>query len=219
MPQVTTGNRPEPHVEPADTRTTAERGIHVELDVDGASLPRASRPFDFERWYNDYSGLVRGMISRVIKDPDIRDDIAQTVWSRIARVGYRYDSNRAKETTFIGLIARQAVADYLEREVRRKTVAPTTSFDLSDESDPRHPDVPGVEDSQLAHAINREDRARILERLAELEPRQRRLIEARFGHNTPLAQLAEELQIPLGTVKSLLWRAIRNLRRSTGDSE
>lgn len=151
----------------------------------------------------------------MIKDPDTREDICQDIWARIAKVGHRYDPSRAAETTFLLLIARRTVVDHLRREARHGGKMSIAAFDPPDAAHGPRDEPLGQNSNPLAQAVFEDNRQIMRERLAKLNPRQREIIEARFAHGRSLTQLARDFDIPLGTIKSLLWRTMLKLRRDS----
>ena len=81
-------------------------------------------------------------------------------------------------------------------------------LDDSTEFDPDRLQAPGVADP-LEH-----DPARLSSALARLSPERREVLLLRFVDDMSLQDIADTLSIPLGTVKSRLHLAVRDLRNS-----
>ena len=79
-------------------------------------------------------------------------------------------------------------------------------------------------DEDVADAVTEESflvvrRQQVREALGDLSPDQRQVLEmAYFGGRTQV-QIAEELQIPLGTVKTRTFAALRKLRAALEETE
>ncbi|HVL32400.1 MAG TPA: SigE family RNA polymerase sigma factor [Actinomycetota bacterium] len=76
----------------------------------------------------------------------------------------------------------------------------------------RHPDIatPAIEMGEDALVVWRA--------LHELPVRERQVLVLRFYEDMPIAEIAEVLGIPIGTVKSLTHRAVGRLRERLGDT-
>jgi RNA polymerase sigma-70 factor (ECF subfamily) len=130
------------------------------------------------------------------------EDAVQEIFIRLWQTADRFDPRRAKLVTWVMLIARRHLIDRL----RRSSVRPsTTSFegDLSSGED-----APGPDRKPLADEAS----ARLLERIAELPELQRTVIERAYLQGYTLREVSEQLDTPLGTVKSALSRGLARLR-------
>ena len=76
-----------------------------------------------------------------------------------------------------------------------------------------------VEDEDLSERVVDEDfvagrRREVREALADLSPEQRQVLEMAYFRSMTQVRIAEELGIPLGTVKTRTFAALRKLRRA-----
>jgi len=176
----------------------------------------AERSFDPARWCIQYEKLVDNVVRRRIRNPHVAEDVAQMAWLRILRVGPTYDPARSKEATFVYLVARTAVTDFLRSEMRRWQMLPTAP--VSDDADVSAPEtlVAGREPSPSHGSERNEELAAILDRIARLSPRVREMIEGVYGRGWTAREVARDLGIPLGTVKSTIFRTMERLRQRHG---
>ena len=108
------------------------------------------------------------------------------------------------------LITRRHLIDRL----RRKQVRPTN---LSLEGDPEGRSVPP---SKQEGSIERDEhRQRLLSRIAELPALQQEVITRAYLQGFTLREVAEQLESPLGTVKSALSRGLARLRDRLTDEQ
>ncbi len=155
--------------------------------------------------YDRFGTLVFKSARQVLSSRAEAEDAVQEIFVRLWRSADRFDPRRAKLVTWVMLIARRYLIDAL----RRKTSRPTTSL-LDEESrqDPRtdrdnQPSQPTLDD---------ESRARLKQRLEELPTLQRLVIEKAYFEGLTLREVSEQLEAPLGTVKSALSRGLLRLR-------
>ena len=123
-----------------------------------------------------------------------------TVWRRAGA----FDRTKAAPSTWIFTIARNLRID-AARRVRR-------SDPTEDPSDA--PDAEPAPDAALAAA---QSEGRIRTALAALPPEQAEVVRLSFFSDKPHSEIAEELKLPLGTVKSRLRLAMGRLRDLLGD--
>jgi RNA polymerase sigma-70 factor (ECF subfamily) len=115
------------------------------------------------------------------------------------RIG-RYDDARPFGP-WLFAVARNLALDHLRRHRPE-------SLDEIDE-----PPAPGGGDADpLAHAVARQQSARLSEVVAGLAPLDREVLSLRFEEDLALPQLAETLGVPLPTAKARLYRALARLR-------
>jgi len=133
---------------------------------------------------------------------DLAQDAMLTMWRKAAL----FDPNRASASTWIFTIARNLQIDAIRRHRRRQ-------FDAGDPSLARSPE-PGAESGL---EMQQSERA-LRQAMRVLPPDQNEIIMQFFFSDKPHSQIASELDIPLGTVKSRLRLAIARLRAAMGEA-
>ena len=147
------------------------------------------------------SRAVMGVCLRVLGDPDEAQDAAQDAFVQAFRslAGYRGDGTFG---AWVGRIARRIAVARAASEGRRITNDVAAAADLvsNDAADP------------LEHVVDVEQSARLRNAVDRLPADQRRVVALRFFRDMPLERIAVETNVPLGTVKSRLHRALARLR-------
>jgi len=164
-------------------------------DDDGALLRQfADGDRDaFEALYRHHHREVHGWILRIVRDLAAADDaLVETFW-RAFRSHARFDADRPFGA-WIRRIATNAAVDQLRTLSRR----PAQYEDGYDVAAPARPD--GDVRHQVAMAMQR------------LSPKLRVVATLGLIEERPLAEIADALDVPIGTVKSRLFRATRALR-------
>ncbi len=154
----------------------------------------------FAELMDRYKDLVYGLIYRMVRDRGLADDLAQDVFLKVHR-GLPYFRGEARLSTWIFRIVQNVCA---QTRTSRWPEVP-----LEDGQDDRPPRHFGSVD-QAFSAI--EDRDRLDKALAQLPPNYRMLVVAHYMRGVQYESLAEALDLPLGTVKTHLYRAKRRLR-------
>jgi len=133
------------------------------------------------------------------------EDLAQEAMLVLWRKSALFDPAKASAGTWIFTIARNLRIDAIRKERRPQY----------DPEDPAlAPDAGrGAEDGLAAS----QDEAAVRAALRGLPPDQARIVEMSFFADKPHSQIAAELCIPLGTVKSRLRLAMARLRAAVGE--
>jgi RNA polymerase sigma-70 factor (ECF subfamily) len=146
-----------------------------------------------------YKDLVYGMVLRLAPDRSLADDLAQDVFLKVHR-GLPYFRGEARLSTWIYRIVMNVCAQARSR--------PRAEVPIERGPD-RRPLDPGGPDAAFADL---ELRDRLDKAIAQLPEHYRFLIAAHHLRGVQYEALAEALDIPLGTVKTHLHRAKRQLR-------
>ena len=157
-----------------------------------------------EYLYDHYSGALYGAILRIVRKQDIADEVLQDVFLKIWDKFDSYDSTKGKLFTWILNVARnQAIDKTRSREISKEKK--TTGID---------------------NVVNRIDRSEYLEQgidgigvkdiLKDLPEEQRFVVEYLYFKGYTQSELADEHNIPLGTIKTRLRLAMKQLRTTLG---
>lgn len=178
--------------------------MHDSADLsDETLLARVAREdrVAFAALFDRYASKVKGYLIRLGARGAQAEDLAQDAMVAIWRRAGSFDPTKAKASTWIFVIARNAWIDRLRRE--RVELAYRSSLDMSEESDEERPDD-AVERVQTG--------AQMQAALALLSEEQRQVVQLSFFEDRPHSEIAARLSLPLGTVKSRLRLALMKLR-------
>jgi RNA polymerase sigma-70 factor, ECF subfamily len=198
-------------VKPPWARTAASSEVHLEAavevsdEVEERLLVERCRAGD-DRAFADlverYKGLVYGLVYRMVADRTQADDLAQEVFLKVHR-GLPYFRGEARLSTWIFRIVQNVCVQARSRRPR------VLSLDERDEEGRAARPEPGIQDGAFAGL---ELRDRLEKAIAQLPDQYRMLIAAHYLNGVQYEALAEALEMPLGTVKTHLYRAKRRLR-------
>src|SRR5215831_2922896 len=142
----------------------------------------------FQELVDRYKDLVYALIARTVQDRSRAEDLSQEVFLRVHR-GLPYFRGEARLSTWIYRI----VANVCVQEFGKPA---TVSFDAEK---PTHQQA--APDRQFGDL---ELRDRLEKAIARLPPHYRLLVAAHYLEGMRYEDLAESLQLPLGTVKTQL---------------
>lgn len=155
----------------------------------------------FARLFAKYAPKVKGYLIRLGARGALAEDLAQDAMVSVWRRAASFDPAKAKASTWIFVIARNAWIDRLRRE--KVELAYRSSVDEPEESSDEAPDEATIR-------MQTEDQ--IQAALGSLSEEQRQVVRLSFFEDRPHSEIAERLSLPLGTVKSRLRLALIKLR-------
>lgn len=161
------------------TTTPAERLL--------ARVARGDR-VAFAELYDRFASAVYGACLRVLREPQAAEDAAQDAFAAIWRHASAFDPTRGAAGAWIGRVARNAALDANRRRALRAT-AP--EIDPVDE---------GRTPEELAVAADEAFRLRLA--MDTLPERERAVLGLAYGAGLTQSEIAEQLGLPLGTVKT-----------------
>lgn len=150
--------------------------------------------------YDNYSAALLGVIFRIVDDREAAEDILQEVFVKIWKNISQYDSSKGRLFTWLVNIARNAAID----STRAKGYSVKNQIQSIDNS---------------VRSINRQyststqvDHIGLKAVVDKLKPEYRILVDKLYFEGYTQEEAAEELDIPLGTVKTRIRAAINQLR-------
>ena len=168
-----------------------------------ALLGRVARDQDraaFALLFTHFAPRVKAYLLRLGATSGVAEELAQEALLSVWRKAHLFDPAKASAATWLFTIARNLRIDAIRREKRP-------------ELDPEDfmPEPEACADEGLMVAQN-EGRLRVA--MKELPADQIQVVELSFFADKPHSQIAAELGIPLGTVKSRLRLAMGRLKRA-----
>jgi len=142
---------------------------------------------------------IFGLALRLLRNPDDADDLVQETFLRAWRALDRFDPERPLAPWLLRIATNRALTA-LQAGKRRAT----------EELDER---IPAPDPSPEEHTERRRLHARIRRAAAELPEEQRAILALRVGESLSYCEIADVLDIPVGTVMSRLARARETLRK------
>lgn len=160
--------------------------------------------------YDLTSAKLFGICLRICGDRGSAEDVLQSVYLRVWDRAGQYDATRASPITWLCTIARNAAIDWRRSSAGQAVLGrslPTSAADNVADASPRA-------DALLQSA---EESDRLHHCLDELEARSSAAIRAAFFDGLTYAELADRDGVPLGTMKSVIRRAMLRLKDCIGD--
>jgi RNA polymerase sigma-70 factor (ECF subfamily) len=147
---------------------------------------------------------VKSYLLRLGAGAALADDLAQEAMLTMWRKAELFDPAKASASTWVFTIARNLRIDAIRRERRPEFDPNDPAFVPDDEPQPDARMMRDGEDAQLRAA------------LTKLSADQAQVIQMSFFSEKPHSQIARELGLPLGTVKSRLRLAMARIKGALG---
>ena len=158
----------------------------------------------YEKLYNMYSNSISGIIYSIVKDSNVTQEITQDVFIKAWNNAASYSSKKGRFFTWLLNIARNAAIDYTRSKTNKQSKQNLNSDFFVDILETHK----SLDDS--TNAIGLKD---IVSKLTE---KCKSMIELLYFRGFTQKEAAEELDIPLGTIKTRNRSCIGDLRTMLG---
>jgi RNA polymerase sigma-70 factor (ECF subfamily) len=149
--------------------------------------------------YDTYGGVVFGFLLQMLDDRPAAEDVQQQVFLEVWQRAADYEPRRAGLLTWILMIARSRAIDQLRRRIPepRDPAGGVALLDAAADGD---------------HVDELIEHWRMAQMLRRLPNEEAELLRRRFYDDRSQSEIAAELGIPLGTVKSRMVNGLHRLR-------
>jgi RNA polymerase sigma-70 factor, ECF subfamily len=158
-------------------------------------LPALTRERDVREAYAAHSGELYGFAVRSLGDSGLAEEAVQETFLRAWKAGERYDPEIGSLRTWLFAILRNVVIDMGRARASRPRVGPEQGIE---------PSVEPLEQALVAWQVEE-----AMRRIGE--DHRQVLLETHFKAR-PYAEVAEELGVPEGTIKSRVYYGLKALR-------
>lgn len=155
----------------------------------------------FDYLYKNYSAVLYGIIHRVISDDQTAQDVLQEVFIKIYNNIEKYSPEKGRLYTWMLNVARNTAIDKLRSkgEVMKGKIQSDETIVYSKDND--------LKIEQQTDEIG------LRETVAGLSSEHRVIVELAYFKGFTLNEIAKSLDIPLGTIKTRMRKAIGLLRQ------
>ena len=190
---------------PREADLSSDGGRNTGGDVDDAVLLRSIQSGDQQAvaaLYDRYSGPAYGLAFRITNDGTLAEDVVQDAFVSVWKQAARFDAARGQVKSWLMTIVHHKAIDAVRRRSNRNERA--------------LPDGPG--DFVAAYGRPHEetsaamDAAAVRAAVKQVPEEQRRTIEMAYFEGLTHMEIAEQMKVPLGTVKSRLRIGLEKMR-------
>ncbi|MBJ7511431.1 sigma-70 family RNA polymerase sigma factor [Brevundimonas sp.] len=160
----------------------------------------------FARLFDHFAPRLKAYLMKAGATAGAAEDFAQDAMLTVWRKAELFDRTKAHAATWIFTIARNRRLDVLRQDARR---LPLPEIDLA-QDEPEQPDTV---------VLAAENAARLKAAMARLSPDQIEVLRLAFFQDNAHSEIARRLELPLGTVKSRIRKAMIKLRTLLDDEQ
>ena len=171
----------------------------IELDALITDIAAGDREA-FERFYDETSRYVYGVLLRILEDRERATDAAQEVYSQVWRTAEDFDPSRGTALSWLAMMARSRAVDRSRSEGSYED-ALSSLEDAAGGDLRRHVGERSSNDPE-EHTVLRERRELVRSAMAELPEEQAAALRLAYFGGLSQREIAERTDTPLGTVKS-----------------
>lgn len=179
--------------EPMEDRDTGATDASI-LDRVAAGDARA-----VQECIDTYGGLIWSLARRWCSRSGDAEDAVQDIFIELWKIAGRFDPKKSSEKTFVSMIARRRLIDRLRRSGSRPELRPIE-------------DAATVAGCDATHIETNAEASIAAQVLATLRPEQRLCLELSIHQGMSHGEIADAINLPLGTVKSHIRRGLATLR-------
>jgi RNA polymerase sigma-70 factor (ECF subfamily) len=178
-----------------------------ETDPDLAARIKRRDPQAMADLYDRYGRLAYSLILRIVRDREMAEDLVQETFLRVWTRAQAFDSKRGALGPWLLAVARNRAIDYIRSADGRMA---RSTFEIVEMENP-------ALFANLEKEVTTSDQARrIHQALGKLNPNQRTVIELAYFEGLSQTEMAEKIGQPLGTIKTWVRTALKNLRDELG---
>lgn len=161
-----------------------------------AQVAAGDRGAPLEELYRRYAGRLYGIGLRLLGDRGLAEELVQESFVRLWRTADRYDPARGSVAGFVGVLARRIAVDLWRRPSSR----------------PIGPDGAGGSGAALDQLDAVLEGLVVQDALDALTSAHRQVLELSYGRGLTQSEIARRLGVPLGTVKTRSYYALRAMK-------
>jgi len=154
-----------------------------------------------EALYDMYSSSLYGVISRIITDTAVAEDVLQETFVKIWHSFASYSTEKGRLFTWMVNIARNLAIDKLR------------SKDFKNQNKNQELEINVTFIDEQRNTVYKPELLGVKELVQTLKPEQKLILELVYFKGYTHVEAADELGIPLGTIKTRLRMAIQELRK------
>jgi RNA polymerase sigma-70 factor, ECF subfamily len=160
--------------------------------------------------YDRYSAAIMGLALRITRERADAEDVVVDTFAQVWRDASRFEAGRGSVGSWVATIARSRSLDLIRSRGRRNRLDDVVQIG----ADAAPPAMGSAAPSPIADVLADERCRRVQDAMAGLPDVQRKALELAYFGGLSQSEIAEQLDEPLGTVKTRMRLGLRRLRES-----
>lgn len=193
-------------VPPAPSRPALPPAPQTELlsDVELVALAARGEHSALEELYDRHSRLLLGLALRLLRNRQDAEEVLQEVFLYLWNKAGDYDPAKASVTSWLVLITRSRSLDRIRHHQRHGQMQEELQFEET---------APRSSAEGFGQVLSRERSARLRRAIERLPTAQRQVLQYSYYRGWTQREVAEEMGVPIGTIKTRTFLAMKKLRR------
>ena len=190
----------------AKTRTTDRHQVRLQRDDDLKRLLQdcaRKNEAAFAQLYEETSVLLFKVLMQLLKRKELAQECLQEVYLKIWSRAGEYRPQVSAPLTWMKAVARHQAIDLLRRQQREVIESDTKGLAEQVDSD----------SSPEARIIARSDETELGYCISQLKPDQRQLFMLAYFRGHTHSEMARQLDLPIGTIKTWMRRGLSSLKK------
>ncbi len=159
--------------------------------------------------YDRYTPVLYSIAFKSLKTTEESKEVVLDVFSQVWKIAERYDASRGRVDAWLFAIIRSRILDKLRSRKRQAKILAASESSIQIQSHEQNVDP--IEYVRLS-----EQRDQVLAALAQLPEAQRQVIELAYYEGLTQSEIADQLGLAPGTVKTRIRLALNKLRIALG---
>ena len=156
--------------------------------------------------YDLTSSKLYGVAVRVVSNREWAEDVLQEAFITIWRIAGDYKATLSPPLAWLGLVVRSRGLDFLRRRASGRADRMQALDDVISDT------VAGDSPNPMDTAQASEQALALHQCLSQLDNKQREVVSLAYMRDMSHGELAQQLKLPLGTVKTWIRRGLEQLR-------
>jgi RNA polymerase sigma-70 factor (ECF subfamily) len=174
------------------------------------------KALNFDSVYSENFEFVTLFVRAKVKNPEVVEELVQDTFVRVAKHLHTFDQSMATLRTWLCTIAKNIMTDHFRKEKVDHVADHTHVSDYTDDNGAESFQLVGF-DSADSMMINAELREKIDSCMDKLKPHYKGVAEMYFKEGRKYEEIVKILNVPMGTVKTLIRRSKAQLQEMLQD--
>lgn len=169
-------------------------------DEELIQLLKCRDPKGFSYLYDNYAKALYGIITRMVKETGLAEDILQEVFIKVWSNIHQFNSEKGRLFTWMSNVAKNLTIDTMRSKNYKKQQKIAVNNSLIDNY------------YDKSYRLNKFDTIGLRNQLSHLKPMHKNVIDLAYFSGFTQEEISKVIGIPLGTVKTKMRSAILELR-------
>lgn len=183
-----------------------EKLLSVQTDAQLYLALKAGQTAALGILYDRHAGLVYGIALKVLENPQEAEDLTQDIFLNFVKIG-SYEPSRGSLRTYLAILTRSRSVDRVRSRSNTRELLKKWG----------HSREETATDSLLEKVSRSEQSQEVKAALAQLSDEQQQILRMAYYDGLSQSEIANQLEIPLGTVKARARRGLLKLRQALTD--